>query len=737
MAGAEFYYACFFSIGAPWPDSKNWIWQSVMPSYAQAVTSRFEDFLRNGELMPGDVPNSYTSPTAPGYSFWAGDLRKLVVVRKHNSANKYAITGTLQPNSNMTGNAENEGVAKITLDGQMITFKVRRQGSTYIYDKSNPSAPVFYQLDAWHEATHPSHWTKDFHLEGELFDNNNPQVQIKTAVPSGAAAGDYTNATTYVRWPDNTPNPTPVEYNFSPRGAANSELYVWIRARSRGGVSTSMNVQVDNNTAKTIGCISDTAWTWYRYDACTQQPILIQGINISNHIFRITPGNDKLEIDRIHLTTSGTLILNPAPPSCGSATATITASGNTTFCSGGNITLTASSGSAYQWFPGGQTTQSITVNATGSYYVTVGSGTGCTAIANPLNVTVHPAPVATITPGSSTTLCQGATVMLSAPTGMSSYLWSPGGQTTSSVTTGMPGTYTVNVTNANGCSAVSSPVLVTVSQAPVATISAGGPTNICQGNGVTLTASSGNSYLWLPGGQTTSSINATTSGSYTVRVTGSGGCSATSAPVQVTVNPIPTATITPSGSTSLCNGQNVTLSASSGASYLWLPGGQTTQTINVNSQGSYTVRVTNSQGCSATSTSTSVVVSPAINASITASGPTDLLPGETVTLTATGGSSYLWSPGGQTTSSITVSASGIYSVTAFSASGCSATASPVTVTQINIANPPATITTSNGTQELCPGTNMTLTASQGDHGCGNQADKQHSRLSSLTKEPIA
>ncbi|MBK6641976.1 MAG: hypothetical protein IPG39_12495 [Bacteroidetes bacterium] len=51
--------------------------------------------------MNGDVANSYVTPTAPGYSFWCGDLSKLVVIRKHNAANKYAITGSVQPNSNM------------------------------------------------------------------------------------------------------------------------------------------------------------------------------------------------------------------------------------------------------------------------------------------------------------------------------------------------------------------------------------------------------------------------------------------------------------------------------------------------------------------------------------------------------------------------------------------------------------------------------------------------------------
>ncbi len=786
MTGAEFYYPGFFSLAAPWPDSKNWIWQAAMPPYAQAITSRYEDLIRNGELMLGDVGNSYVTPTAPGYAFWTGDLRKLVVVRKHNTVSKYAITGTIQPNSSMTGNAENESVATITLDGQVLSFKVKRQGSTYIYDKSNPSGAIFYQLDGWHEKSHPSHWSHDFNLEAELFDNTNTQVAIKTAVPAGTAAGDYTNFTSYLAWPDGVTNPQPVEYNFAPRGNFNSNLYVWVRARSRGGVTSSMNVQLDNNAAKTIGCISDTAWTWYRYDACTQQEIRFQNISIQNHIIKLTPGNDKLEIDKVLLTADASLLLNSAPPSCGAATATITPSGNTTFCTGGTVTLTASAGTSYQWTPGGQTTQSIVVNASGSYNVTVGSGAGCAAIANAVTVSVVQAPSAQITTGGSTTLCPGASVTLTAPSGMSGYLWMPGGQTTQSITTSTAGFYTVRVTNAGGCSATSSPVNVTVGQTPVATITAGGTTSFCQGSSVTLTASAANSYLWFPGGQTTQSITASSTGNYTVRVTGSGGCTAMSNPSTVTVYALPTATISANGPTSFCTGGNVTLTAANATSYLWLPGGQTSQSINVTSAGSYSVRVTNSSGCSATSTATNVNVSaypvatitpagstslcagssvglsastgtaylwtpgnqttqtisattagaytvrvtnsagcsttsqptnitvnPAVNATISANGPTAILPGGSVTLTGAGGTSYVWSPGGQTTSSITVNTPGFYSVTAYSASGCSATSTPTEITLVNINTPPATITASNNSGMLCPGNYMTLTASAG------------------------
>ncbi|MBL0339543.1 MAG: T9SS type A sorting domain-containing protein [Bacteroidetes bacterium] len=529
-------------------------------------------------------------------------------------------------------------------------------------------------------------------------------------MPAGTASGDFTNYTSYVSWPDNTPNPAPVEYNFSPRSGSNNELYVWVRARARGGVSTSMNVQVDNAAAKTIGCITDTAWTWYRYDACSQLPINLQNLTIQNHIFRITPGNDKLEIDKILLTTSATLILNSAPPSSGSASATVTASGNTTFCQGGSVTLTSSSGSSYQWLPGGQTTQSITVNASGSYYVNVGSGTGCAAVSNAVTVSVLQAPSSTITAGGSTTLCQGASVSLSAPAGAASYLWTPGNQTTQTITTSTAGSYSVRVTNTGGCSTTSAPVTVSVGNSPAANITANGPTAFCQGQNVTLTASSANAYLWFPGGQTTQSITVSSANSYSVRVTGSGGCTAMSAPTAVTISAAPTATITAGGSTVICNGGSVSLTASAGASYLWTPGAFTTQSINVSNAGAYTVRVTNSTGCSATSSPTNITISTPPTATITAGGATSFCTGSSVTLTATAAAAYLWSPGGQTTQSISASTTGAYSVRVTNAGGCTATSAN---TNVNVIAAPNAAIAPSGPTNFCTGGSVTLTSSGG------------------------
>src|SRR5207237_9931088 len=86
-----------------------------------------------------------------------------------------------------------------------------------------------------------------------------------------------------------------------------------------------------------------------------------------------------------------------------------------------------------------------------------------------------------------------------------------------------------------------------------------------------LVRCSGSSYLWS-NGAITPSINVTTSGSYTVTVTGANGCSATSAATVVTVNALPTATITPSGATTFCRSGGRRLGTGSGWWWLWSNG---------------------------------------------------------------------------------------------------------------------------------------------------------------------
>jgi len=398
------------------------------------------------------------------------------------------------------------------------------------------------------------------------------------------------------------------------------------------------------------------------------------------------------------------VVVNANPP-----TPAITPSGSTTFCAGSSVTLSAPGGYTYSWSTGA-TTQSIVVSTAGSYTVTVTDGNGCSATSAATVVTVNPnPPTPAITPGGSTTFCAGGSVTLSAPNGYT-YLWSTS-ETTQSIVVSTSGSYTVTVTDGNGCSATSAALVVTVNpNPPTPTITPSGATTFCAGGSVTLSAPGGYTYLWSTN-ETTQSIAVSTSGSYTVTVTDGNGCSATSAATVVTVNPNPsTPTITPSGSTTFCNGGSVTLSAPGGFTYLWSTNA-TTQSIVVSTAGSYTVTVTDGNGCSATSAPTTVTVnSNPATPTITPGGPTTFCAGGSVTLTAPGGFTYLWSTN-ETTQSIVVSTSGSYTVTVSDNNGCSAT-SAATVVTVN-PNPPTPTITPSGATTFCAGGSVTLSAPGG------------------------
>ncbi len=297
-------------------------------------------------------------------------------------------------------------------------------------------------------------------------------------------------------------------------------------------------------------------------------------------------------------TPPTTVTVNSIP-----STPTITPGGPTTFCAGGSVTLTSSSATGNQWYLngnpiGGATSQTYVATASGSYTVVV-TASGCASAGSAATVvTVNPIPsTPTVTPGGPTTFCAGGSVTLtsSSPTGDQWYLGgSPiGGATNQSYLATATGDYTVTVTSLSCTSSPSTPpTTVTVNPIPsTPTITPGGPTTICTGGSVTLTSSSATGNQWYLngnpiGGATNQSYVATAAGSYTVVVTASGCTSSASAPVVVTVNPPPDATI--SVSNTMSSGATSTASvadAGVGATYAWsitggtITGGAGTRTI--------------------------------------------------------------------------------------------------------------------------------------------------------------
>ena len=275
-------------------------------------------------------------------------------------------------------------------------------------------------------------------------------------------------------------------------------------------------------------------------------------------------------------------IQNP-PPSC-------LISGGSSCCMGGSVQLCAPAGLASYLWSTGATTQCINVNATGNYTVTVTNATGCSNSCNKY-VTVNIPPTCSINGNSS--CCAGGSVQLCAPAGLASYRWSTGA-TTQCINVNATGNYTVTVTNSAGCSSTCDKY-VTVNGIPSCTIS--GNSTVCSGGSIALCAPAGlAAYRWSTGA-TTQCINVSATGTYTVTVTNSSGCSST-CNKSVTVYPVPSCLI--SGNTTCMPGSSSQLCAPSGAaSYLWSTGA-TTQCITVNTTNTYTVTVTNSYGCSKT-----------------------------------------------------------------------------------------------------------------------------------------
>jgi hypothetical protein len=249
----------------------------------------------------------------------------------------------------------------------------------------------------------------------------------------------------------------------------------------------------------------------------------------------------------------------------------------------------------------------------------------------------------------SSVLCAGQTTTMSiTPQPNCNYQWllnglPISGQTSANLTASAAGVYRVFVQNNSlGCADTSLQVAITVNPIPSSVVSISGPTSICPGQTVTLTAPTANAYLWSSG-QTTQSITVSTAGNYTLTTTAT-GCSSTSAPVAIIVKPLPNVTATSSGPLTICQGASVTLTAPAASSYLW-SSGQTTQQVVLTSSAAISLTST-LNGCSATSSTYNVVVNPLplVNA-----GPDIIVcAGPSVTISITGNATvYNWNSGFQ------------------------------------------------------------------------------------------
>ncbi len=404
-------------------------------------------------------------------------------------------------------------------------------------------------------------------------------------------------------------------------------------------------------------------------------------------------------------------------------TLTVTVSNTPENCGGsdGTITVSASGGSpAYQYSINGgssfQGTGSFTSVSSGTYSIVVEdqygcSGTASTTVSNTGGPTLSG--TTNVNPGCAGTSTGSITVTA---TGATQY--SINGGTTyqaSNIFNGLPaGTYNVVASDGGSCNATTT---VTLSD-PSSVVATAVATNAgCSTGGSITAAGSGGtpSYQYsIDNGstfQTSAVFSGVAAGSYQVVVQDANGC--LSAPYSVSVggSTAITLSITPTDET--CSGNNgsivITATGGNGGPYNYsIDGGSTSQSsgnFGGLNQGSYSIMVNDGAGCTATGSANLSDVG-AVNGTLTPSQ--SMCSGNSVTLTATGGGTYLWTPGGQTSASVAVSPS---TTTTYSVTIDNGTCTEILNTTVTVTSTPTTSVSSNVT--ICNGQSTTLTASGG------------------------
>ncbi len=271
-----------------------------------------------------------------------------------------------------------------------------------------------------------------------------------------------------------------------------------------------------------------------------------------------------------------------------------------TVCAGTNVVIDAGLYASYLW-SNNSTEQTFTVTESGTYSVTVTNEHGCTASSQTL-VTIHELP--TVDLGDDFSICQGSSAILEAPES-AEYLWT-GGATTQSITITEAGTYSVTITDENGCQ---NSAEVTIGVYGLPTVDLGDDITSCPGPEFEFTAPEASAYLWS-NGLTTQSITVSAAGTYIVTITDENGCQNSDA-VQLILLPVPEVDL---GDNMLVDEDQVfILGAPIGYTYLWSTG-STTNYIVVNAadlqlgQNVISVTVTAANGCEVTDEVTITVI---------------------------------------------------------------------------------------------------------------------------------
>jgi len=401
----------------------------------------------------------------------------------------------------------------------------------------------------------------------------------------------------------------------------------------------------DNGSA-TVVASGGTGQLTYSWSNAAAGAAALTGLKAGTYAVSVTDANGCTAVSAVDVSQPQALnpvIAQQINTTCGNSTgsATVSSTGGT-------------GGDSFTWSSGSNNTTAQNLPA-GIYTVTATDANGCTAsntaiISNSNGPAINS--VLTASP-----FCFGgnggsASVSASGGTGPLTYSWSNGSPavTVSGLTAG---NYEVTVTDANGCIALT---LVNVTEPTVLSALASQQTAAACGNntGIAMVSSTGgtgfDSYVWSNAQGGTNDIDLAP-GTYSVTVTDANNCSvSTTATIGETQGP----TLSILSTTNTCRGKQegtITLaSTGTGDSYTWSNGlSGSSLTISGLDSGSYSVTVTDINGCTAASTTH---IDTLANPLVQAGTSQTITQGQSVMISATGGVSYLWRPSSSLNDSI-------------------------------------------------------------------------------------
>jgi gliding motility-associated-like protein len=459
----------------------------------------------------------------------------------------------------------------------------------------------------------------------------------------------------------------PYSYTWSPSGintatatSLSPGIYT-VNILTTNGCTTSKTVTVGQGnslnltaTSQSVSCfgasdgsaqvtvIGGTAPFSYTWNPTALNTATINGISSGTYTVNVSSANGCLGTKTISVVQGTPL--------------NITVSSQSVSCLGatdGSVQATVNGGVgpySFTWSPSGLNTSSLTGLAAGNYTIQSISSNGCSGSQS---ITVLPGLPLNVSIISKNVSCFGlsdgnAQAIVNNGTAPYTYSWSPLGLTTASVSSLASGSYSVQVTSANGCLGTQTVFINPALQINVSAItqsiscagSVNGGANVLVTGGVTPY-----SYTWSPTGINTSTISGLSQGTYTCFISDFNLCTSS---VTIAISTVPSPTVSANSST-VCAGSPAILYASGAVSYTWIPGNISAQVFNTSPliTTTYTLIGVNQFGC-IDSASTTVLVNPL--PTVFAGNDTIVNMDELLTLTGSGSDLYGWIPFGNNTS---------------------------------------------------------------------------------------